>query len=180
MKKRYLLTAGGTDRKGIVCRLSGILKKYNFNIEDSSMIMLRGTFSVIMLLSSAKSPGKQFEKDVGKFALKNKMTVNISPVSEKYMKEYRPKGRVCVISISGADKPGIVKVMTEILYKKGANIIDLETKSSEKVKPHAYYMFLEADVPKKVKVKTLEKALKTAGKKIGVHVSINRVDNSVL
>lgn len=181
MKRRYLLVAGGVDKKGIVYSLSKILKEYEFNIEDSSMIMLRRTFSMIMLLSNeGRFNEAKFEKDLAVFMNKNTMTVDIREISEKEMKEYGPAGISWMISISGADKPGIVKTMTEILYKSGANIVGLETKSSEKVKPHAYYMFLEVDLPKSKNISKLETALKKAGKKIGVHVAVNRVENSVL
>jgi glycine cleavage system transcriptional repressor len=181
MKKRYLLVAGGVDKKGIVFSLSNILKEYDFNIEDSSMIMLRRTFSMIMLLSNeGKFNEARFEKDLAAFMNKNTMTVDIREVAEKEMKEYKHAGESWMISISGADKPGIVKTMTEILYKNGANIIGLETKSSENTKPHAYYMFLEVDLPKNKKIEKIEAALKKAGSRIGVHVAVNRVENSIL
>jgi glycine cleavage system transcriptional repressor len=181
MKKRYLLIAGGVDKKGIVYGLSSLLSDHDFNIEDSSMLMLRRTFSVIMLLSNEKGPNEaEFEKDLAAFMNKNSMTADIRQVSEKEMKEYSPAGDSYMISISGADKPGIVKAMTGILFKSGANIIGLETKSAEKTKPHAYYMFLEADVPGNKNMKKIEAALKKYGDKIGVHVAVNRVEKSIL
>ena len=181
MKNRFLLIAGGVDRKGIVYNLTRILKKYSFNIEDSSMIMLRRTFSVIMLLSNAKKIKKtQFDKETADFMNKYRMTIDIRVVTEKEMREYKPEGKTYMISISGADRPGIVNSITELLFKNGVNIIDLETKSSESVNPHAYYMFLEVDIPKKIDLKSFEGKLAAAGKKINVHVSLNRVESSVL
>lgn len=181
MKKRFLLLAGGVDRKGIVYNLAGILKDYDFNIEDSSMLMLRRTFSVIMLLShDGDFEEKKLREKIRGFSGKNSMTFDLRQISEKEMKEYRPAGETYMISISGADRPGIVKSMTGILFKNGANIVDLETKSSEKVKPHAYYMFLEVDVPKTRDIKKIEAALKKQGNKIGVNVAINRVESSIL
>ncbi len=180
MKKRYLLTAGGVDKKGIVYGLTQLLKKYDFNIEDSSMAMLRHTFSIIMLLSRGKGRKTGFSRDLKGFRETNRMDVNITEIDEKYMKEYKPGGNVYMISISGADRPGIVKEITgEILRKKG-NIIGLETKSSEKARPHAYYMLIEADVPKKTTMKQFENALKRKGNKTGVHVTVNRVCREIL
>jgi glycine cleavage system transcriptional repressor len=181
MKKRYLLIAGGVDKKGIVYGLSSLLSDHDFNIEDSSMLMLRRTFSVIMLLSNDKGPDEaKFGRDLAVFMKKNSMTADIRQVSEKEMKEYGAAGDSYMITISGADKPGIVKAMTGILYKAGANILDLETKSTEKTKPHAYYMFLEVDLPKNKNMKKIEAALKKQGDKIGVHVAVNRVEKSIL
>jgi glycine cleavage system transcriptional repressor len=181
MKKRFLLIAGGVDKKGIVYSLSSILKDHDFNIEDSSMIMLRRTFSVIMLLSCERGPDMpKFEKALAIFMKKNSMTIDLRQVSEREMREYRPPGETYMISISGADRPGIVREMTAVLYKSGANIIGLETKSSEKTKPHAYYMFLEVDLPRNRNAQKIEAALKKQGNRIGVHVTVNRVEKSIL
>jgi len=179
--KKFLLIAGGVDKKGIVYKLTKILKDYEFNIEDSSMVMLRRTFSIIMLLTNKSNiDEKKFNNDICKFMNENQMMIDLKIISDKEMMQYREEGNIYMISISGADKPGIVNKITEILFKNGVNIIDLETKSSEKVKPHAYYMHMEVDVPKKVNIKNLEKKLKDAGKKIGVFVNIYENEKEIL
>ena len=182
-KKYFLLTAGGVDRKGIVFHLTKILKKYGFNIEDSSMLMLRHTFSVIVLLShgeAGQAALKKFRGEINSFMKKSGMSAGIRAISNSEMKEYREEGGKYILSISGADKPGIVNSMTGILYENRINIIDMETKSSQNTSPAAYYMFLEVDVPKSVKINAVEKALRRAGEKIGVHVSVNKVESEVL
>ncbi|MFP4465665.1 MAG: glycine cleavage system protein R [Candidatus Goldiibacteriota bacterium] len=179
--ERLLIVAGGVDRKGVVYKITKILKKYNFNIEDSSMILLRRTFSMIMMVShDGKYSKKDFREDIRDFRRKNDMGVDIRKITEKDCIEYNEEGGIYLLSISGADKPGIVNEITKILYKNDVNIIDLETKSSEKVKPHAYYMFMEVDVPGKTGIKKLEKELKLAARKIGVKVNINMVDTDIL
>ena len=182
-KKYFLLTAGGVDRKGIVFNLTKILKKYGFNIEDSSMILLRHTFSVIVILSHSdisNSELKKFHTEINLFMKNANMSAEIRGISQKDMAEYGKEGGTYMLSISGADKPGIVNSITGILYKNKINIIDMETKSSQKTMPAAYYMFLEVDVPKKVKIAALGKELQAAGKKIGVHININKVESDVL
>ena len=181
MKIRYMLLAGGIDKKGIVRELTGILKKYDFNIEDSSMAMLRRTFSVIMLLSHDGRPDEEgFRKQLAVFSKKFRMTAGISRIAEAEIREYSAGGTTYDISISGADKPGIVNAVAEELFRAGANIIGLETKSSERVTPHAYYMFLEAAVPAPLKPERLKKNLEKLGKKNGVHVSISEVAKEIL
>ena len=181
MKNRYLLIAGGVDKKGIVYNLTRVLKKHGFNIEDSSMVMLRRTFSVIMLLSAEGAYDiRKFDPEISVFSKKFGMTMELKKITEKEMREYGGEGRAFTISISGADKPGIVNSIAGVLFKAGANIVDLETKSSERVKPHAYYMFLEAELPKKADLKKLEAALAREGKKLGVHVSISEVEKAIL
>ncbi|MCX8094161.1 MAG: hypothetical protein N3E50_08355 [Candidatus Goldbacteria bacterium] len=180
MKKRYLLVAGGIDRKGIVYNLTEILKQFNFNIEDSSMVMLRRTFSIIMLLTLYKKIDEtEFQKKLCDFMNKYNMTLDIKEISEKEMKEYK-SNNVYIITLSGADKPGIVNIITDIILRHNGNIIGLETKSSENVRPHAYYMILEVDFSVKTKIKIFEKELKKVGEKIGVVVNINKIEKDIL
>lgn len=183
-KKYFLLTSGGVDRKGIVFELTEILKKHGFNIEDSSMMLLRHTFSMIVLLSHKIDFGggrlKKFHAEIKSFTKKSGMNAGIKNISPVVMSEYGEEGNIYMLSISGADKPGIVNAVTAVLFKNGVNIIDMETKSSQKTSPAAYYMFLQVDIPEKIKIGKLERELKVTGKKIGVHISVNKVESSVL
>jgi glycine cleavage system transcriptional repressor len=183
-KEYFLLTAGGVDRKGIIYNLSKVLAGYGFNLEDSSMLMLRRTFSVIVLLSHnagrAAGLSPKFRAELKKFANKYSMVVDIQHISEKEMEEYSPEGNSYMISINGADKPGIVEAITGVLNRSGVNVIDMETKSSQHTSPPAYYMFLETDVPSKVNIRELKKALAATGKKIGVHVTVTKIESDVL
>ena len=181
MKNRYLLIAGGVDRKGIVYTLTGWLKDLEFNIEDSSMVMLRKTFSVIMILSRNTPVNEAaFGKKAAEFRRKTGMAVELKKITEKEAAEPKQAANSVIVSINGADKPGIVNSITGILFRAGANITDLETKSTEKVRPHVYYMFIEAALPAGYAVSKLEASLKKAAKKLGVHVSVNRAETAVL
>lgn len=180
MKKRYLLVAGGIDRKGIVYNLTKILNEFHFNIEDSSMVLIRRTISIIMLLTSCLKINEiKFQKQMCDFMNKYNMTFDIKEISEKEMREYKSTN-VYIITISGADKPSIVNAITNIILKKGGNIIGLDTKSSENVRPHAYYMVLVVDLPAKINVRLLESQLKKAGTKIGVTVNVNKIERNIL
>lgn len=178
---RYMLIAGGVDKKGIVYGLTGWIKKLGLNIEDSSMVMLRRTFSVIMILTAPDAVDESsLRKKAGEFSRKTGMTVNVVSIGEKDAAEPAYGRNGVIVSINGADKPGIVNYITGILFRAGANITDLETKSTEKVRPHVYYMFIEAQLPAAGSLKKLETKLKKAAKKLGVHVSVSRAETSVL
>jgi len=180
-KHYYLLTAGGVDSKGIVFDLTRLLTTFAFNIEDSSMVMLRRTFSVIVLLSREDPElPRVFDARLRRFGDKFGMSVDFRRITRKEMAEYDVKGKRYMISISGADRPGIVKSITEAIVKKGGNIIDLETKSSQRSTPPAYYMLLEVDVPARVKETAFRQALVRSGKRTGVHVSVTRVTDEIL
>lgn len=182
MKKNYyLLTAGGIDSKGIVFSLTRALTDLAFNIEDSSMVLLRRTFSVIVLLSHdlPRLPAG-CDRRLRAFADEFGMSVDIRRITAREMREYGGGGRRYMISISGADRPGIVKGITAVIARKGGNIVDLETKSSQRTRPPAYYMLLEVDLPRGVSETAFRQALVRAGKKVGVHVSVRPVENEIL
>ncbi|HRU40243.1 MAG TPA: ACT domain-containing protein [Candidatus Goldiibacteriota bacterium] len=133
--KNYLLIAGGPDRKGVVFGLTGLLKRHGFNIEDSSMTMLRGTFSMIMLLTKdGKVNEALFEKDACGFMNSYQMSLEIREVDASRMKEKRGR-EAFLISISGADRPGIVNEISGKLFKAGVNITGLETKVPREKSP---------------------------------------------
>jgi glycine cleavage system transcriptional repressor len=145
------------------------------------MVMLRRTFSVIVLLSR-EDPllPEAFDRKLKTFGGRFGMSVDFRKISRKEMQEYGAKGKRYMISISGADRPGIVKSITEAIVKKGGNIIDLETKSSQRTTPPAYYMLLEVDVPAKVEETAFRQALVRSGKKTGVHVTVQRIVDEIL
>jgi glycine cleavage system transcriptional repressor len=180
-KNYYLLIAGGVDTKGIVFNLTKVLNDFAFNIEDSSMVMLRRTFSVIVLLSHDRSRlPDTFESQLRAFGDRFGMAVDFRKITQKEMKEYGGSGKRYMISISGADRPGIVRSITETIVRKGGNVIDLETKSSQRTTPPAYYMLLEVDLPSRVSEAVFRQALVRSGKKLGVHVSVQRVVDEIL
>ncbi|MFL5868791.1 MAG: ACT domain-containing protein, partial [Thermoleophilaceae bacterium] len=46
------LTAIGRDRPGIVAALSGVLLEHELNVEDSQATILRGHFSIVLVVAA--------------------------------------------------------------------------------------------------------------------------------
>ena len=65
MQNRYIMTAFGKDRPGIVADVTSVLYETGCNLEDSTMSMLSDEFTINLLFSSsdekieAKSEGEQ-------------------------------------------------------------------------------------------------------------------------
>jgi glycine cleavage system transcriptional repressor len=60
--KRYLLTAAGRDRPGLVAAVSKILFEEGCNLEDSAMTRLQGEFAILLILSGPGSNGTNLKK----------------------------------------------------------------------------------------------------------------------
>jgi glycine cleavage system regulatory protein len=50
------VTAIGTDRPGIIARVTGVLHEHGGNLEDSSMTILGGHFAIMLLVSCDAAP----------------------------------------------------------------------------------------------------------------------------
>ena len=147
MKRNYFaLTFVSSDKPGIVAEVSKILYDNGFNIEDSSSTLLRGFFSMILIVSSPESMSeKEFEKIFEPAVKKMDLSMSVMPVNQLIPPKKLEK--TYVISIYGSDKPGIVYRVTKFLSEKGINIVDLQTKVAGKDDKPLYIMVLEVNIP---------------------------------
>jgi ACT domain-containing protein len=78
-----IITVVGSDRVGIIARVSAFLAERNINIEDISQTILSGNFVMVMMvnLSSSLSALETVKKDLGR--LGESMGVSISLMHEK-------------------------------------------------------------------------------------------------
>ncbi|MCR4790633.1 MAG: ACT domain-containing protein [Treponemataceae bacterium] len=80
---KAIITVVGSDQKGIIAKVSGILAENNINIADISQTILSGNFVMMMMIDLE---GSKIEIDVLRSKmdeLGDQMGVNISVMSEK-------------------------------------------------------------------------------------------------
>jgi glycine cleavage system transcriptional repressor len=131
------VTAIGTDRPGIIARVTGVLHEHGGNLEDSSMTILGGHFAIMLLVSCDAAPDALEEalrtatEDLG-------LVVTVRPVGPGA--DSAPATHV--LSVYGSDRPGIVAEVTDVLAEEGINVTDLTTRVLEGERP-VYAMMLE-------------------------------------
>jgi ACT domain-containing protein len=78
-----IITVVGTDKVGLIARVSAFLAERNINIEDISQTILSGNFVMMMMadLSSSSSPLEAVKEDLGR--LGESLGVSISLMHEK-------------------------------------------------------------------------------------------------
>jgi ACT domain-containing protein len=78
-----IITVVGTDKVGIIARVSAFLAERNINIEDISQTILSGNFVMMMMadLSSSSAPLETVKKDLGR--LGESLGVSISLMHER-------------------------------------------------------------------------------------------------
>jgi glycine cleavage system transcriptional repressor len=116
------VTAIGADRPGIVAAVAKVLHERGGNLEDSAMTILGGHFAIVLLVATEDEPqtlGDALRDATSELGLTISVTVADA--------ERRPAEATHLLSVYGADKPGIVAGVTAALAAAGANVTDLET-----------------------------------------------------
>jgi len=174
----FAVTAIGRDRPGIVAAISGALFELGGNIEDSQMSILRGHFAVMLIvrLSGEADPGRleaRLEEVAQGLDLE---AVTVSALEDLEGAVARPSH---VLSVYGADRPGIVHGVTSALAQLGVNITNLETRLSGGPDSPLYVMLLEislGDTP----AEDVEAALGEVAARSEVEVSVRPLQADAL
>lgn len=168
------MTAIGRDRPGIVASVTGALLELGGNVEDSQMSILGGHFAVMLLV--AVPDGTQREQVIERLsevAQEHELeAISVAEVSEQFT---RPAPPSHVLTVYGADRPGIVHAVSSALAEAGVNITDLETKLTGSLEAPVYVMVLEVALGTAAP-EIVEAALSNAGDAGGLEVSFRELD----
>ena len=129
-KNSFAIFVLGTDSIGIVADITKALFELGANINDSSHTIIGNQFAMLLLISVV--PSYTMEKIQSAFqdiTKKRSLTIHVHELKHEdiYRKSSEP-GQLCVIHLYGADKPGIVYQVTNLLAKNNVNITDLSTR----------------------------------------------------
>ena len=181
MPSRWILTALGKDQTGIVAGVAQILYDRGCNLEDSAMTRLGGQFAIMLAFSSrAGDDAQALRRALEPLETRLGLAVHLKPVSGAVARAPRAPGRRFLISVYGADRPGIVFRVADALAREGVNITDLHTHRSPKGRPALYLTLLEVELPPRSSGERLEHRLHQVGKQVGVQVTVRPGDPSVL
>jgi ACT domain-containing protein len=78
-----IITVVGTDKVGIIARVSAFLAERNINIEDISQTVLSGNFVMMMMVDLSSGTGDLAEVKRDLAVLGDSMGVSISVMHEK-------------------------------------------------------------------------------------------------
>jgi glycine cleavage system transcriptional repressor len=167
------VTVIGHDRPGIIAEVTAVVSDLGGNLEDSSMTLLRGHFAW-MLIADVAAPAEELAARLAHLGADG-LTVSVLPVGD----DQPPAGAAqsYVLSVHGADRPGIVASVTATLAKHGGNITDLSTRLA---RGGMYLLVAEVTLPADVDVVALGAQLADAGKHLGVGVSLRPAESDVL
>lgn len=166
------VTVIGRDRPGIIAEVTAVVADLGGNLEDSSMTLLRGHFAW-MLIAYVDIAAENLAHRLAHLA-DDGLTVSVLPVADDVPYGGEPQ---YVLSVHGADRPGIVAGVTAALAERGGNITDLSTRLG----PGGLYVLIaEVSLPAEVDVAALGAELARIGGELGVGVSLRAAESDVL
>ena len=181
MANRWIVTALGKDQPGIVAGVTKILYQLGCNLEDSAMTRLGGEFTIMLAFSAkAAQTEEKLSKAFAPLAKRLKLTIHLRSLTKSEAAAPRKHGSAYLITVYGADRPGIVFHMSDALAKVGVNIQDVHTHRSAASGPSLYLLMLEVEIPPKRSVASVEKQLTRIAQRLKVEVSIRPSEADVL
>ena len=145
MSEWYMLTLVGEDRPGIVAAVTKALFDGRMNLGEASMLRMGSNFSMLMMVSGANGAG-EVEAVVRSIAAQMRLHVHVDQITGGLHRHLVPNLHV---TVSGADRAGIVAQVTGALADAGFNILDLESDVAGSEDEPVYIMQIDgvADVP---------------------------------
>jgi glycine cleavage system transcriptional repressor len=172
MTQSLAVTVLGHDRPGIIADVTGVLAELGGNLEDSSMTLLRGHFAWTLVAEVS------VEADVVAERLAHLTTqglvVSVLPVPGPEVAGVGGTG--WLLSVHGADRPGIVSGLTGLVAAAGGNITDLTTRLGGDL----YVLVAEVELPDGLDVDALSERIGAAAERLGVRATLAPADTDVL
>ncbi len=175
----YALSAIGRDRPGIVAEVTGTLLRHGVNMADSQMAILGGHFAMmIVLVASTETDVEALRSDLEHSRAKLELeAISLSEIDEAQARIDEPSH---VITLYGADHPGIVNAVASALAERGVNITDLDTHLVGEETEPTYMMILEVSVPEDLTGRGLETSLREVAREQKLELTVRLLDQVAL
>lgn len=168
----HMLTLIGEDKPGIVAAVTRALFEFGLNLGETSMLRLGGNFTVMMMVSGEHSEAELRDRLKPVIEAQG-MCLNIDPIKAHLHEHLVPNIQV---TVTGADRAGIVAQVTNALAEAGFNILDLESDVAGTADKPVYIMQIAgvADVA----VEVIERALVPL-REDGVDVNVSAIETYI-
>lgn len=165
------VTVVGHDRPGIVAEVTAAIAELGGNLEDSSMSLLRGHFAMTLIADVPGPPAELVER-------LSALTDEGLAVSVLTVPEEAPAGPGvgAILSVHGADRPGIVHAATAAVAAHGGNITDLQTRLGRDM----YVLTADVLFPPGTELAGVATAISAATSALGVQASLRGLDEDLL
>ena len=120
----YVISVIGEDQVGIVSKVTQFLFKKGFNIVDIEQTVIHSQFTMVLLIQPlhVRFQLNQLQTGLNRLARELGMNITITPLYEFKGLRLAEAKKPYVLTILGADRPGIVAAFSSALAKNHCNI----------------------------------------------------------
>lgn len=172
--RHFIISCVGEDRPGIVAAITEVLYRNGFNIEDSTMTRLNNEFAMMLIVTTDKDiSDKGLEKEFRPVSEKKGLFINVKEIPQEVYTKKESSGDLYNIVVYGADKPGIVYRVSQLLAEKGINIVDLRTEKSSDF----YVLIAQVEFPESLDVEELLTEIEKLKNELNIDISCEKVES---
>jgi glycine cleavage system transcriptional repressor len=164
------VAALGPDQPGVIAALTEVLFAGSGNLEDASMHQLSGQFAMTLVVN-VDGDASSVQASLEPVGERLGLLISVREVSAG---DSGVMGESYVVSVHGADRPGIVHRVTGAIAAAGGNIADLSTRLAGGL----YVLVAEVDLVGDPA--PLADALTTLGVELGVDAHLRPADADLL
>ncbi|MFB3887135.1 MAG: phosphoserine phosphatase SerB [Thermodesulfobacteriota bacterium] len=120
----YVVSVIGEDRVGIVSGVTQFLFKRGFNIVDIEQSVIHSQFTMVLLVQPLRAPFhlSRLRTGLSRLGKELRMTITLTPLREFRGLRLAETKKPYVLTILGADRPGVVAIFSSALAKHHCNI----------------------------------------------------------
>lgn len=179
MDQFAIVTAFGQDRPGIVALMADSLYQLGCNIEDSCMTRLRGEFTMMLMV---RLPQGLDAEVLGHRLTASTQSLDLAVLcralpGQAAVRQRIPELPTFMLSVYGADHPGIVAQVARTVAEQGGNITDMNTRVIGSGEVPVYVMVLEIQLPQDRQADPLKQALEALKPLLGVDLTFRPLDS---
>jgi glycine cleavage system transcriptional repressor len=174
--RELCVTAVGKDRPGIVAALTGGLLEVGGNLEDCRAALLHGSFAIVLAVAVPDAVGvEEVERALAPAAARLGLTLAVGPGEPD---AGGAGGERCVVSVYGADRPGIVHAVTTAVAERAGNVLDLSSRVVGD--PPLYVLGIEVELPEGLTARALRDHLAPVAAARGLELAVEPESEQVI
>ena len=138
--------------------------------------MLAGEFAMILVVAHGKPFSKsRLLEEFEPLCREMELSVLARTLKLDELTFRPPSGEICVVTVYGADRPGIVYHVARMLADRDISITDLNTRLIGPEDAPVYVLTLEAELPDHINCEDISALFKPLGLELNIEISVRSV-----
>ena len=156
MTNYLVVTAMGTDRPGLVSRLSRLASECDCDIVDSRMAIFGNEFTLIMMISGSWTAITKIENLLPSLGVELELMTVMKRTSKHTPQNYVSRIEV---SFQGEDQRGTMKRVTEFLAEKSLDLAAVRSHADDNENIKTQSILLSINIPDHINLEQLEQSI---------------------